>query len=127
MIVQIKDCLIYHKGAIKFEEHPYFLALRDDSATLYLDSVIDTKTQAVKKSGTWDGLHSLMNKIKKHGFDTTKPPITFIIENGTYVCKHGRHRMCILYHIYGGSLQINIGSRLNVIGIDVPDGYQKLI
>jgi len=111
--LKIKDCLINRKGEIfSISDFPYYQALKNDSEQEYQKSLLYSKKQQGKHSGTWRGYQKLVEKIRKKGFDVKKSPIRFSKnQNGKFVCNSGRHRMCILLHLYGEDLQLKINNR----------------
>lgn len=86
----------------RINRHPYYLALfsRDSK---YFESYVATCSsyQRKKKSSTWKGYINLMRKIRHYGYRPIDPIILKRAKNGDWCCHHGRHRMCILYYLYG--------------------------
>ena len=104
---KINKCMINHKGSIKVKDHPYYIALRRESERLYDKTIESDVYQRSKESGTWKGLQKLVLSIKRDGFLLRKSHIVFKQKNSP-VCCHGRHRLCILRHLYGSHLELKI-------------------
>lgn len=134
MKLKLKSCFIHHKSIIKVRDHPYFKAIKNNSKTHYNNALKGDSYQLSKKSGSWEGLQELINSIKKYGFISpentsskkiVKSPIVFIYkkiinkDNITYklTCIHGRHRLCILYYLFGSDLKIKLNKSLCITKI----------
>jgi hypothetical protein len=93
---------------ISILEHPYYKSLKYRSKEIYENFIQRNFRQRMKKTGNYRGFRELYKKIKKEGFDKNSESIIISYKNGKYVCEHGRHRMCMLYKIYGKKLILKI-------------------
>lgn len=103
MKVYISDICIRDNGEKKnydVREHPYYLALKYKSKDIYEKYVSKNHIQQRKKSGKWEGFLDLYKSIQKNGFDKHASAIIVKNKNDQWVCEHGRHRMCMLNHLY---------------------------
>ena len=60
------------------------------------------KHQKQKDTGSWSGFTELYKNIKKNGFELKNTGSIRIkkTEDNKYCCFHGRHRMCMMKHLY---------------------------
>ena len=84
----------------KIKNHPYYLALKYKSKDIYEDYVSKNHVQRRKKSGKWEGFLEIYNSIKNNGFDKHASSIIIKNKEDKWVCEHGRHRMCMIRHLY---------------------------
>ena len=128
MILKIKRCYINRRGELKLGNHPYYKALQDNSAEAYNRAVLYSRRQQKKETATWEGINKLIETIKQNGFDTKNSPILFYKnQKGKFVCKRGRHRLCILYHIYGENLKLTISKNNYLTDITINKKIKKQI
>jgi len=80
--------------------HPYYLAIAHRDA-----QILETYTQQchethrLRETGYWEGFHKLYLSLGKR-FKPWRDPIIVKLKGDKYVCKHGRHRMCLLAYIH---------------------------
>jgi len=95
MKVKISELYVrYNHKYINIYNHPYYLSLLNNDENLY-NSSLTSSYQKNKKTGVFNEYRSLMQKIAKK-FNKHKNPIK-IVNN---ICRHGRHRICILFYLY---------------------------
>ena len=122
--VQLKDVMVFSEKTmqryINIKEHFYYLSLKKQDESIYLNYVNQLHHQRKKETGTWDGFKSLYDNIKKHGFDFKNNDSIIIKEiNNKYCCLHGRHRICMMRHLYGGKALITLKNN-KVCKIELP-------
>lgn len=85
------------------QDHPFTTALQRRDRRAYEKAARYSKHQAKKKAAKWESFLALRQKIKDEGYHPGDEPI--ILKWNTrqrqWVCKHGRHRMCLLFDLYG--------------------------
>jgi hypothetical protein len=109
------------------KEHPYYLSLKKKNKNIYENYIVKSFYQYSKPTGSWYGFVHLYKKIKHEGFDFLLNPIVIKRIEGKWVCLHGRHRICILYKIFGPHVLLKV---LNdkIIHIREYDGiYENLL
>lgn len=106
--IYIKDNNSHNR--IPIYEHPYYQSLiTNNSHKIYEKYIKQNLFQSNKKTAKWINFIKLYDKIKKDGLDISKSPINVKRnENNIYSCIHGRHRMCMLAHIYGLDSSVKI-------------------
>jgi hypothetical protein len=120
----INEILIkYKKKLITIKQHPYYKALKNNNPEIYEKEMKSNKTQSCKITGTWLGFLQLKDIIIKNGIRSVcNEEIIYIRKNKdditNYYCKHGRHRLCILYFIYGETINFKIKNN-KCIGIKI--------
>ena len=86
---------------------PYYTSLVEKSPEIFTNYVKISKYQSCKKSGKWRNFYNIYRNIKKYGYDfNVKDKIIIKYLNGKFQCKHGKHRICMLYKIYGNKLTL---------------------
>jgi len=106
--IPIIDIIVRHKSKnFSVNQHPYYLSLsKNDENILDNFMKISSENQNSKKSATFAGLCNLSKKLKS-GFNPKKNPLRLILtEENKYMCCHGRHRMCILAHLYPNGILV---------------------
>lgn len=104
--VLLKDVLIFDDTSkqkyIDIKDHSYYKALRDNNSNIYSEYVNKMKHQKQKDTGSWSGFTELYKNIKKNGFELKNTGSIRIkkTEDNKYCCFHGRHRMCMMKHLY---------------------------
>ncbi len=104
--IQLKDITVFseitEQKYIDIKEHFYYLSLEKQDANIYLNYVNQLQHQKKKETGTWEGFINLYDSIKNQGFDFKNNDSIIIKEvNNKYCCLHGRHRICMMRHLYG--------------------------
>jgi hypothetical protein len=119
--IQLKDVMVFsEKNMQKIKEHFYYLSLKKQDESIYLNYVNQLQHQKKKETGTWEGFKSLYDNIKKDGFDFKNNDSIIIKEvNNKYCCLHGRHRICMMRHLYGGKALITLKNN-KVCKIELP-------
>jgi hypothetical protein len=124
-LVQIKLSKIIIKGNKKNEKcckiirHSYYQSLNKKDPVMYETYISNSKYQSKKESSTWSHFFSLYKTIKKNGFDFTKDPIAIKNKKSKWICIHGRHRMCMMYKIYGKNSLVELDETGKMIGITI--------
>ena len=111
--IQLKDILVFSEKTeekyIDIKEHFYYLSLENHDENIYLNYVNQLHHQKKKETGTWDGFISLYDSIKKQGFDFKNNNSIIIKQiNNQYCCLHGRHRICMMRHLYGENATVTL-------------------
>jgi hypothetical protein len=111
-IINISDIRIRMNGPHDIVAHPYYLSLEKSDKSIYNEYVRSKATQRNKESGSWKSYIDLVNSIMFDGFryNSKDPLILKKKKDGSYVCSHGRHRMCILYYVYKCDCRLEIKS-----------------
>lgn len=119
MIIRISKLKVKYKNSfLKIKKHPYYISLLTKNYTLYEKSIsYQGSKQIVKKTAQLDNLLLLAEKIRSSGFNLNLSPI----EIKTKVVHHGRHRICILYYLYGKKLRLKINKYGKIIQIIYPN------
>ncbi len=104
-----------HKRKIK--NHPYYISLLNNNKRKYEKYIKLSKYQLKKPSAKWEHLIDIYNDISKNDFDFYNKDKMIIIEKkGKMFCIHGRHRICMLYIIYGRNTTLKLVNNI-VVGI----------
>ena len=90
------------------KEHPYYLSLKRKNKDIYEKYIVKSFYQYSKPTGSWYGFKQLYNKIKHEGFHCSLNPIVIECIEGKWVCVGGRHRICILYKIFGPHVLLKV-------------------
>ena len=111
--IQLKDIWVFSEKTeekyIDIKEHFYYLSLENHDENIYLNYVNQLHHQKKKETGTWDGFISLYDSIKKQGFDFKNNNSIIIKQiNNQYCCLHGRHRICMMRHLYGENATVTL-------------------
>ena len=111
--IQLKNILVFSEKTeekyIDIKEHFYYLSLENHDENIYLNYVNQLHHQKKKETGTWDGFISLYDSIKKQGFDFKNNNSIIIKQiNNQYCCLHGRHRICMMRHLYGENATVTL-------------------
>lgn len=120
-VIQLKDILVFSEQKyIDIKEHFYYLALENQDESIYLNYVNQLHHQRKKETGTWGGFTSLYDSIKSQGFDF-KNNDSIIVKNvnNQYCCLHGRHRICMMRHLYGENALVTLKNN-KVYKIELP-------
>lgn len=113
IFISLKDVLVFDDMSktkyIDIKEHVYYMSLEKQDPKIYISYVNKMRRQREKVTGTWDGFTQLYENIKKNGFDF-KNNESIIIQkiNKDYCCLHGRHRICMMRHLYGDNVKITL-------------------
>ncbi len=105
--IKVRDSKLSKYTYLSIIEHPYYLSLKNNNQMIYDKFITNHSSQRKKKTSTWNEFYKLYVVLKTVGFQTKynkKDPI--IIENN--LCRHGRHRICMLKLIYGSNLIIEL-------------------
>lgn len=118
MIIVISKLKVKYKNSfLKIKRHPYYISLLTKDYTLYEKSITyKGSAQTHKKTAELDNLYLLAEQIKKNGFNVNLSPIE-IIKRAVH---HGRHRICILYYLYGKKLKLKINKYGKITNIYYP-------
>ena len=124
MISNLESMYIrYDDSIIKISNHPYSKSLLQNenldpeknpqssspSEDLYNEAISKSKAQLKKSTAGWSAFLKLKDNIILNGFIINKSePIIFKKQKDKYYCSHGRHRICILYVLYGGNIKLNL-------------------
>jgi hypothetical protein len=120
-VIKLKDILVFSEQKyIDIKEHFYYLALETQDESIYLNYVNQLHHQRKKETGTWGGFTSLYDSIKSQGFDF-KNNDSIIVKNvnNQYCCLHGRHRICMMRHLYGENALVTLKNN-KVYKIELP-------
>lgn len=72
-----------------------------------MNILIIIQVKEKKKTSKWDEFYKVYINIKNNGFKKKYNDIDpIIIKNN--ICRHGRHRICMLKFIYGKNLKIEL-------------------
>ena len=121
--ISIKDVLVFDDMSkikyIDIKEHIYYMSLEKQDPENYINYVNKMRHQLAKDTGTWDGFKQLYENIKKNGFDFKNNDSIMIKKiNNYYCCLHGRHRICMMRHLYGDNVKITL-KRNKIFNIEV--------
>ena len=87
---------------VKIKYHPYYISLVTKDKYKYENYIKRSNHQLSKPSSIWENLIYIFEDIHENGFDfSNKDYIIIKKRNGKLVCIHGRHRIAMLYLIYG--------------------------
>jgi hypothetical protein len=111
--ISLKDVLIFddmsNNKYIDITEHIYYISLEKQDQNIYIDYVNKMRHQQEKDTGTWGGFIQLYENIKNNGFDFKNNDSIMIKKiNNKYCCLHGRHRICMMRHLYGKNVLITL-------------------
>ena len=111
--ISLKDVLVFDDMSkikyIDIKEHIYYMSLEKQDPENYINYVNKMRRQREKDTGTWDGFKQLYENIKKNGFDFKNNDSIMIKKiNNKYCCLHGRHRICMMRHLYGKNVLITL-------------------
>jgi hypothetical protein len=112
---------------IPIKDHPYYRSLLTKNQGLYEGYVIKSFYQYSKPTGRWCVFYDLYKKIKDHGYNFCCDPIVIKRINGMWVCVHGKHRICILYHIFGPYVLMKIIDSIYVGSIGYNKSYDNIL
>jgi len=102
---------------IKVEEHPYYLSLINYDKEIFEKYVKLNKHQSEKPSGQWKNYCEIYKNLRSNGFDfNNSDKITIKQRDDKLICRHGRHRTCMLYKLFGDNLHFKVIDKL-VVGI----------
>lgn len=113
--VKLKNILLYTSSSeydklLKVSKFPYYLGLKHNDSKIY-DNYVKTLSDdhQTRDTSTLDGLRKLMDDIIKNGFQFNDESISIKhYKKNKYKCNRGRHRICILYFLYGKNCKIKI-------------------
>jgi hypothetical protein len=91
----------YKERFVPIDQHPYTLALMSNDKQVYEKAISKIKHQQKKESSKWENLLRLRSNIKTNGYIPGKEPIILKWSDGGWYASHGRHRICLLWHLYG--------------------------
>ena len=111
--ISLKEVLVFddmsNNKYINIKEHVYYISLKKQDSKTYINFVNNMRRQREKVTGTWDGFNQLYENIKKNGFDFKNNDSIIIKKiNNDYCCLHGRHRICMMRHLYGKNVKITL-------------------
>jgi hypothetical protein len=111
--ISLKEVLVFddmsNNKYINIKEHVYYISLKKQDSKTYINFVNNMRRQREKITGTWDGFNQLYENIKKNGFDFKNNDSIIIKKiNNDYCCLHGRHRICMMRHLYGDNVKITL-------------------
>jgi uncharacterized protein (UPF0335 family) len=111
--ISLKDVLIFvdmlNNKYIGIKEHIYYISLEKQDSEIYTNYVNKLERQKTKNTGTWSGFKQLYENIKNNGFDFKNNDSIIIKKiNNNYFCLHGRHRICMMRHLYGDNVKITL-------------------
>lgn len=107
--IRLSNILIrFQKEKILVSEHPYTLALKTKDKKAYAKAVAVSEHQKKKKKHDWNSFLSLRKDLKEKGYNPGKEPIVLKWDGYHWYVSHGRHRMCLLWDIYGKSAKLVI-------------------
>jgi hypothetical protein len=112
--VLLKDILIFDDNSkekyIDIKDHSYYKALKENDSNIYLKYVNKMNHQKEKDTGTWSGFIELYNNIKKNGFELKNTGSIKLqtVANDKYCCFHGRHRICMMRHLYNDNTVLTL-------------------
>ena len=116
MLIRLQEVYIGRHDSTSYfpiKEHPYYLSLKRKNKDIYENYIVKSFYQYSKPTGSWYGFNKLYKTIKHQGLEgfdcLLKPIIIKRIEN-KWVCVSGRHRICILYKIFGPLVLLNVFS-----------------
>jgi hypothetical protein len=111
-IDQVRVKLSKCKDSVFLTDHPYYQSLLQNNKSVF-ENWMKTQPshQRRKKSATWEGINELKASLAK-GFDSTKSAIS--MKNGD-MCRHGRHRLCLLAVLYPKAELVMDGNRVKSV------------
>ena len=108
-----------YKKTLKIKKFPYYLGLKNNDEEIY-DKYVKTLPQdhQIRDTGNLSGLQKLVYDILQNGFTFNDTSIVIKHKkNEIYTCNRGRHRICILYYLYGKNCEIKL-KKNTIIKID---------
>jgi hypothetical protein len=82
--------------------HPYYISLLNNDKAKYESYIKRSKYQLSKPSSSWEHFIQIYQEISENGLDFSNPDSIIVkYKDGKSVCLHGRHRIAMLYMIYG--------------------------
>lgn len=103
---------------VKIESHPYYISLVTKDKIKYENYIKRSNHQLSKPSSIWENLIYIFEDINENGFDFTNNDCIIIKKRrDKLVCIHGRHRIAMLYLIYGKYAVLEVLNS-HVIGIN---------
>lgn len=112
---------------IPIEHHPYYKSIKRKDRILYEGYIVKSFYQYSKPTSNWSVFYSLYKKIKKYGYNFFCDPIVIKRIGGRWVCLHGRHRICMLYHIYGPCVVMKTIDSIYVGSIEYNESYENIL
>lgn len=100
-----------HGKPVRLENHPLYSSLRDDDSKPFASFMRrSSEAQRKKRSGSWSGFRALAASIRSKGFvaSSSAPMVLKVRSDGRVCCTHGRHRCCILLHVYGPEARLMV-------------------
>jgi hypothetical protein len=106
------------KKLVTVDKHPYYLSLIDYDRTIFENYVKLSKHQSEKPSGEWKTYCKIYKNLRDTGFDFNNSDKIIIKQqkNNKFYCRHGRHRACMLYKLFGENLHFKVEGK-TVVGI----------
>ena len=102
---------------IPIQCHPYYAALSEWNPTIYNEYIRHSSYQSSKPSGSWDGYVDLALAIYTRGLTFSEVDnIQIVKSKAGWVCRHGKHRVCIMRFIYGPHAILKIEDGM-VVGV----------
>ena len=112
----IKQHIKQHK-LVPISQHPYYRALDENNEHIFEEYIRKSYYQSSKDSGSWQGFKELYDTIQRNGFDfVSYHPLVIKQINNKFICVGGKHRICMLYHMYGPNTSIEVVNS-KVVGI----------
>ena len=100
--IKIADVQIgFQKKKSSIENHPYTLALKNNNKKQYEAATASSKHQRKKESASWEAYLALRTQIQREGYKPRKDPIVVKWNGSVWYCRHGKHRICLLFDLYG--------------------------
>lgn len=111
-IINVTDLVMRnHKNDknIPIKDHPYYLSLIDYDKKIFEKYVKHSKHQSEKPSGQWKHYCEIYKDLRSNGFDfNNSDKITIKKKKNELICRHGRHRTCMLYKLFGDNLHYKV-------------------
>lgn len=108
--VYINRVYVYRYDTEKYDRVkrcPYYTSLVKKSPSIFTKYVNLSKYQSSKKSAEWRHFYKIYKNIKKSGFDfDAEDKVVIKHDKDKFKCIHGRHRICMLYKMYGNDLKL---------------------
>jgi hypothetical protein len=130
MLIKLHEiCVKRHDSTSYFpvNEHPYYLSLKNDNRDIYESYIVKSFYQYSKSTGSWYGFKQLYKNIKHNGFHCSKEPIVIKHIEGKWVCVNGRHRICILYKIFGPHVLMKVVNNNLISFKEYDETYEQII
>lgn len=107
--IKLSNVLVrFQKTKINVSQHPYTLALQAKDENQYAKAVALSEHQKKKKSHDWSSFLKLRKDLKYKGYNPGNEPIVLKWDGFHWYVSHGRHRMCLLWNLYGKSAKLVI-------------------